>query len=81
MVDSRGGHPFDIEVTEVAIVRLADVPLAHAVAEGEGYATVEEWRSGHEGFWSSAAFRAEIGEGYVVDDDTFVVLENFRVLR
>jgi uncharacterized protein YhfF len=70
-----------IEVTEVRIVRLADVDLQHALDEGEGFESVEQWRSGHESFWHSAEVRAEIGDpNFTVDDDTLVVAERFRLV-
>jgi len=70
-----------IETTAVRVLRLADVDLAHAVGEGEGYASVAEWRAGHERFWHSAQMRAAMDDpGFTVDDDTLVVAEEFRLL-
>jgi uncharacterized protein YhfF len=70
-----------IETTEVRFARLGDVDLAHAVDEGEGYASVAEWRAGHENFWHSAEMRQALGDpGFAVDDDTEAVLERFRVV-
>ena len=81
VVDSAGRPVAAIEVTEVRVVRLADVDLRHAVDEGEGYASVAEWRAGHEGFWNGAEMRDYLGDpDFVVDDDTPVVAERFRVL-
>jgi uncharacterized protein YhfF len=81
VVDSAGRRVAAIEVTDVRVVRLADVDLAHARDEGEGYATVAEWRAGHERFWHSAEMRAELGDpAFTVDDDTLVVAERFRLL-
>ena len=78
---SAGRRVAVIEVTEVRIVRLTDVDLRHAVDEGEGYESVEQWRSGHERFWHSAEVRAEIGDpNFTVDDDTLVVAERFRLV-
>jgi uncharacterized protein YhfF len=82
VLDSAGGRVAVIEVTEVRIVRLADVDLQHALDEGEGFESVEQWRSGHERFWRSAEVRAEIGDpDFTVDDDTLVVAERFRLLE
>jgi len=51
------------------------------VGEGEGYASVAEWRAGHERFWHSAQMRAAMDDpGFTVDDDTLVVAEEFRLL-
>ena len=70
-----------IETTEVRFARLGDVDLAHAVDEGEGYASVAEWRAGHEDFWHSADMRDYIGDpDFAVDDDTEALLERFRVV-
>lgn len=79
VIDS-GGAPVCIEeITQVRVVRLADVDLDHAIAEGEGFTTVAEWRTGHEEFWHSPEFREEMGNAdFTVDDDTQVVLVRFR---
>ena len=81
VLDSEGGRVAVIEVTEVRIVRLADVDLQHALDEGEGDKSVRQWRSGHEKFWQSAEVRAEMGDpGFTVNDDTLVVAERFRLI-
>ena len=70
-----------IETTQVRFARLGDVDVAHALDEGEGYASVAEWRAGHEGFWHSDEMRAVLGDpGFAVDDDTEALLERFRVV-
>lgn len=80
MVDSEGRRRSVLETTGVESVALGDVPLAHALAEGEGYESVDDWRAGHVRFWTSPEMRAELGEDFVVDDSTVVVLERFRVV-
>ena len=61
---------------------LGEVDLAHAVDEGEGYATVETWRAAHEAFWHSDQVRAELGNpSFTVNDTTPVVLERFKVIE
>ena len=81
VLDSAGRRVAVIEVTEVRIVRLADVDLQHALDEGEGYESVEQWRSGHERFWHSAEVHAELGDpNFKVNDDTLVVAERFRLI-
>jgi uncharacterized protein YhfF len=81
VLDSAGRRVAVIEVTEVRVVRLADVDLQHALDEGEGYKSVGQWRSGHERFWHSAEVRAEMGDpNFTVDDDTLVVAERFRLV-
>lgn len=70
-----------IETTEVRVVRLGDIDLAHALGEGEGYRSVAEWRAGHERFWHSAEVRGELGDPeFTVDDDTLVVAQTFSLL-
>jgi uncharacterized protein YhfF len=80
VMDSRARRVAAIEVTEVRVVRLADVDLQHALDEGEGDESVAQWRAGHERFWHSAEVREELGDpGFVVNDDTLVVAERFRL--
>jgi uncharacterized protein YhfF len=81
VIDSAGNRVAVIELTAVRVVRLADVDLAHAVGEGEGYTSVAEWRAGHERFWHSAESRADLGDpGLTVDDGTLLVAEAFRLV-
>lgn len=71
-----------LEVTGVRVLRLGEVDLGHALAEGEGYASVAEWRSSHERFWHGAEVRELLGDpGFTVDDDTPVVAERFRIVE
>jgi uncharacterized protein YhfF len=60
-----------VEVTEVRVLRAADVDLAFARDEGEGFETVAEWRAAHERFWA----------GHEIGDDTLVVAERFRIVE
>ena len=60
-----------VETTEVRVLRVADVDLAFALDEGEGFETVADWRHAHE------QFRADQGIG----DDTLIVAERFRVVE
>jgi uncharacterized protein YhfF len=81
VVDSDGEPVTVIETVAVRVIRLADVDLAHALGEGEGYDSVAGWRAAHEGFWHSAQVRDALGDpGFTVDDDTLVVAEEFRVV-
>jgi uncharacterized protein YhfF len=81
VVDSAGEPVTVIEIVAVRVLRLGDVDLAHALAEGEGYTSVAEWRAGHEGFWHSAQVREELNDPqFTVDDDTLVMTEEFRVV-
>lgn len=82
VVDSAGDPVAVIETTSVRVIRLRDVDLEHALAEGEGYTSVAEWRKGHERFWHSAQIREELGDpAFTVDDDTLVVAESFRLVE
>lgn len=82
VVDSEGRRLAAIEITEVRVVRLADVDLQHALDEGEGFTSVAEWRAEHEGFWHSAEVREELGDpDFTVDDDTQVLAQRFRLVH
>jgi len=71
-----------IELTQVRVIRLADVDLQHALDEGEGDESVAEWRAGHEKFWHSAEVRAELGDPrFTVNDDTLVLAQRFRLVH
>jgi len=81
VVDSDDRPVAVIEVTDVRVVSLAQVDLAHVVDEGEGDTSVAEWRAGHERFWHSAEMRAAMDDPeFTVDDETLAVLERFRVI-
>jgi uncharacterized protein YhfF len=82
VVDSAGHRVAVIEITAVRVIRLDDVDLAHATGEGEGYASVAEWRAGHEQFWHSGEMRKALGDpGFTVNDDTLVVAAAFRLVE
>ena len=81
VVDSAGRAVAVIETTAVQVMRLADVDLNHALDEGEGYASVAEWRASHEQLWHSAEMRQALGDpAFTVGDDTLVVAEEFRLV-
>ncbi|SEO19503.1 ASCH domain-containing protein [Actinacidiphila rubida] len=81
VIDSAGRPVAVIETTEVRVVPIGEVDLAHAVDEGEGDTSLETWRAGHERFFTSAPMREILGDpGFTVTDATPVVLERFRVL-
>jgi uncharacterized protein YhfF/isopentenyldiphosphate isomerase len=73
LVDSAGEPVAVVEMTEVRVVPLGEVGLAHAVAEGED--SVASWRTGHERFW-----RESLGD-VVIDDRTEVVAQRFRLVE
>jgi uncharacterized protein YhfF len=81
VIDSAGEPVAVIEIAAVRVIRVGDVDLAHALGEGEGYATVAEWRAGHEAFWHSDAMRTYVGDpAFTVDDDTPAVAVKFHVV-
>ena len=81
VVDSDDRPVGVIEVTDVSVVPLAQVDLAHALDEGEGYTSVAEWRAGHERFWHSEEMRAALEDpGFIVADTTPTVLERFHLV-
>jgi uncharacterized protein YhfF len=82
VVDSAGRPVAVIETTEVQIVRMADVDDGFARDEGEGFADAGQWRAAHERFWTSEEFVAAVGApAIVLDDDTPVVCERFRLVE
>ena len=81
VIDSGGEPVAVIELTEVRVVPLGQVDLAHAVDEGEGDTSVAGWRASHERFWHSAEMRAALDDpGFTVTDETLAVLQRFRVV-
>ncbi|MFD9427851.1 MULTISPECIES: ASCH domain-containing protein [unclassified Streptomyces] len=82
LIDSQGREVAVVEVTGVRVLSLGEVGLQHALDEGEGYASVAEWRLEHERFWHSAEMREALGDPeFTVDDDTMIVAERFRVVE
>jgi uncharacterized protein YhfF len=82
VVDSAGQGVAVIETTAARVLPLSEVDIQHAVDEGEGYATVEQWRRGHEEFWHSDDMRAALGDpAFTVTDETLVVAQRFRVVE
>jgi uncharacterized protein YhfF len=81
VVDSDDRPVAVIEVTGVRVVPLGNVDLSHAVDEGEGHATVDEWLVDHRAFWHGSEVRAELGASFTVDDSTLVVLERFTLVE
>ena len=82
VVDSADRRVAAIEVTQVRVIRLADVDLQHALDKGEGDESVAEWRAGHEEFWHSAEVRDELGDPhFTVNDDTLVLAQRFRLVH
>lgn len=70
LADSHNNSVAVIEITDVIQYRLADIDDTVAQDEGEGFSNVTEWRMAHEEFWSPK----------VINDDTIVVVERFKLV-
>ncbi|HWM03197.1 MAG TPA: ASCH domain-containing protein [Actinophytocola sp.] len=82
VVDSADRRVAVIEVTEVRVLRLADVDLRHVIDEGEGDESIAGWRANHEKFWHGPQLRAALDDPtFTVHDDTMVVAERFQVVE
>ena len=84
LLDSEEQAVAVIETVDCRVVRLADVDDRHAIDEGEGYADAHEFRVAHERFWNGYLdeLRTTLGDPtFVLDDDTLVVLQRFRVVE
>jgi uncharacterized protein YhfF len=63
-------------------MRFAEVSLRIALDEGEGFASVADWRAAHIEFWTSREFRDAIGcSAFTPSDDTAVVVQWFKVVE
>ncbi|MEV0528648.1 ASCH domain-containing protein [Streptomyces sp. NPDC050439] len=71
LLDDSGHSIATIEITGVEVRPFSEVTWTHAQAEGEGDASLEQWRVGHQAFWSQM--------GTPVDDDTLLVCLAFRL--
>lgn len=80
LVDSNEQGVAVLVTVDVTVTRLADVTDSHALAEGEGDTTPAQWRRTHEAYWNSAEYRSYFADPtFLIDDDTLVVFERFRV--
>ena len=84
VVDSAGTPVCVTEDVAVDVIRLGEVTLEHAVAEGEGHTDLVGWRTAHERFWTGPDYRGWFTvrgtEPPDVDDDTLVVCTRFEVV-
>jgi uncharacterized protein YhfF len=84
LIDESDSAVGIIETTEVWVSTVGEVDLPFAIEEGEGFASVEEWRAAHENFWLSYAdeTRAWLGDpGWIPSNDTKIVCERFRLVQ
>ena len=68
-----GSPAATVEITRVETHRFIDVPWEFARDEGEGFTSIEHWRSGHISFYE--------GEGIVVDGNSPLVCVWFRIIE
>ncbi|MFC5672622.1 ASCH domain-containing protein [Streptomyces incanus] len=73
LLNDDGRAVATIEITGVHLTSFAEVTWEHAAVEGEGDASLEDWRAGHRRFWER--------EGTPVEDGTPLVCLTFRVAR
>jgi uncharacterized protein YhfF len=84
VIDAEDRPVAVIEITEVAVRRMADVDVAFARDEGEGFETVRDWREAHERFFGGYIdeIRADLADpAWRLDDETQIVCERFRVVE
>lgn len=82
VIDSAAEPVAVIETTDIRITRLADVDEEHAFGEDEDFASIDEWRSGHERFWHSDEMRDYLQDpDFSVNDETQIVLEQFKLVE
>jgi uncharacterized protein YhfF len=79
VIDSHGAPVATIEIVAVEVLRLGAVDDRVARAEGEAYSTAAGWRAEHERFWIEEVFPDLGSDAPVLDDETPVVVEWFRV--
>lgn len=80
VVDSAGEPVAVLELTAVEVLALGDVDLDFALAEGEGFTTVAEWRTGHERFWTQEVLPTLPADVGPLTDATRVVAQRFRLI-
>lgn len=72
LLDGDGATAAIVEITRVESHRFLDVPWEFARDEGEGFTSIEHWRTGHRSYYER--------EGIDVSDDAVFVCVWFRIL-
>ncbi|MET9658382.1 ASCH domain-containing protein [Streptomyces sp. NPDC006510] len=72
LLEDEGRSIATLEYTSVEVKPFTEVTWEHAKAEGEGDASLEDWRDVHRRFWGRS--------GTPVEDHTAVVCLAFRVV-
>jgi len=65
----------------VDVVPISTADDGYARAEGRGYADAAQWRRAHEEFFCSEEVARFLAATPVIDDDTPVVTERFRLIK
>lgn len=72
LVDNAGKSLCTLRVTRVEVVPFLEVTFDFAQAEGEGFTSIEHWRTEHLAYWESV--------GEVVGPETRVVMMWFELV-
>jgi uncharacterized protein YhfF len=81
VIDSDGRPAAVIELTDVRTVPISTVDDDYARAEGRAYAGAASWRTAHEQFFQSEFVSEFLGRTPVIDDQTLVVTQRFRLVE
>ncbi len=80
VIDSDGRPVGVIETLSVEVIPLGDADLNLAVAEGEGFDSVAQWREEHERFWTQEVLPTlPPGSARPLTNETQIVIEWFRL--
>ena len=83
LIDEQDRAVGIIETMEVRVTTVGAVDLPFALEEGEGFASVQDWREAHERFWLSYAdeTRAFLNDpDWHPADEAQIVCERFRLV-
>ena len=84
MVGTNGARLGILETTARVVERIADVTWEQVDSEGESFVSVDDWRRGHEEFWTRYldVIRTHTNDPHWhITDDTQVVYETFRIVE
>jgi uncharacterized protein YhfF len=80
LIDSDEQTVGFIELTQVEVIRVADVELDLAKEEGEEFESVADWREAHERFWRDEVIPALPGQPEL-SDETPLGIERFKLVE
>jgi uncharacterized protein YhfF len=72
ILDSSGAPAAVVEITRVERYRFIDVPWEFALAEGEGFKSIADWRQGHVSYYAQ--------QGFSIQGDDLTVCVWFRLV-